>query len=268
LDTDTFGLVDLGERLREDHPDGIRRWLDLDGAIGRADQCFVHLLHTVRTGEPAYPRQFGRPFWADLAAEPELAASFDGLMGARLAADAPVIADAYPWGGLGHVIDVGGGDGSMLIAILRAHADLRGTVLDLPGPVARAREAIAAAGLGDRADADAASAFDELPAGAGGYVLSGVLHDWSDEDATHILGRCADAARDSGKVLVIEEAVDDIKGGTRDTVGDLTMLTYVGGRNRTLRQLRDLGRSVGLEVGTVTLISRRSIVEFRPVADR
>lgn len=71
-DLDTFDLADLGERLREDHPDGIRRWLDLDGAIGRADTCFVHLLHSVRTGEPAYPRQFARGFWEDLSANAEL----------------------------------------------------------------------------------------------------------------------------------------------------------------------------------------------------
>lgn len=258
-----YGLTGLGERLREDHPDGVRRWLDLDGAIGRADMCFVQLLHTVRTGEAAYPRQFGRPFWADLAADPGLAASFDGLMGARLVAGAPAIAAAYPWGELGHVADVGGGNGSMLIAILRAHLGLRGTVLDLPGPVARAQVAIADAGLTDRADARAADAFEELPAGFGGYVLSGVLHDWRDEDAARILRRCADAAGHTGAVLVIEEAVEDRADGTGDTIGDLTMLTYLLGRNRTLGQLRDLGSAAGLELGPVTAVGRRSILELR-----
>lgn len=259
---DTFGLADLGERLREDHPDGIRRWLDLDGAIGRADTCFVHLLHTVRTGEPAYPRQFGRGFWDDLAANPELSASFDSLMGARLAADAPALAGAYPWGALGHLVDVGGGNGALLIAILRANPGLRGTVLDLPGAVTRADLAIEEAGLTDRADTVAGSAFDALPEGAGGYLVSSVLHDWPDEDAARILGRCAEAAGRTGTVLVIEEAADDIEGGTRDTIGDLTMLTYVRGRNRTLGELRDLAGSVGLAPGTVTKVGRRSIIEF------
>lgn len=265
-DLDTFDLADLGERLREDHPDGIRRWLDLDGAIGRADTCFVHLLHTVRTGEPAYPRQFGRGFWDDLAANPELSASFDGLMGARLVADAPAIASAYPWGALGHLIDVGGGNGAMLIAILRASPGLRGTVLDLPGAVTRADHAIAAADLTDRADTVAGSAFDALPSGAGGYLVSSVLHDWPDEDAARILRRCAEAAGQTGTVLVIEEAADDITGGTRDTVGDLTMLTYVRGRNRTLGQLRALAGSVGLVLGPVATVGRRSIIEFAVAA--
>ncbi|HEY4455901.1 MAG TPA: methyltransferase [Pseudonocardiaceae bacterium] len=262
-DLDTFALADLGERLRDDHPDGIRRWIDLDGAIGRADTCFVHLLHTVRTGEPAYPRQFGRGFWADLSANAELSESFDSLMGARLVAYAPAIAQAYPWGALGHLIDVGGGNGALLIAILRAHPGLRGTVLDLPGAVTRAAAAIAEADLTARADTVAASAFDALPAGAGGYLVSSVLHDWPDEDAAHILRRCAEAAGETGTVLVVEEAADDIQGGTRDTIGDLTMLTYVRGRNRTLGQLRELAASVGLAPGTVTEVGRRSIIELR-----
>jgi hypothetical protein len=86
-------------------------------------------------------------------------------MGARLEADAPAVAVAYPWGTLGHVVDVGGGNASLLIAILRAHDDLRGTVIDLAG------------------------FFDALPAGAGGYLLSAVLHDWDDEDAVRAAGR-------------------------------------------------------------------------------
>jgi hypothetical protein len=82
--TGSYGLTTLGEQLRDDDPDGLRAWLDLEGAVGRADLCFVQLLHTVRTGEPAFPVQFGRPYWDDLSADPGLAASFDALMGDRL----------------------------------------------------------------------------------------------------------------------------------------------------------------------------------------
>lgn len=255
-----YGLTALGEQLRDDDPDGLRAWLDLEGAIGRADLCFVQLLHTVRTGEPAFPRQFGRAFWDDLSADSERAASFDALMGARLT-DAPTVAGAYPWGALGHVVDVGGGNASLLIAILRTHGDLRGTVIDLPGPAARAEEAIASAGLSDRADAQAGSFFDPLPAGAGGYVLSGILHDWDDEHAGRILRTCAEAAGETGRVLVVDH-VDDP--GALHTEGDLRMLCYVRGRERTLGQLGDLAKSADLEVTSVTPASSRSIIEFRP----
>lgn len=261
--TDVYGLTALGEQLRDDDPGGVRPWIDLEGAIGRADLCFVQLLHTVRTGEPAFPRQFGRAYWDDLSADAGRAASFDALMGARLVADAPAVADAYPWGTLGHVVDVGGGDATLLIAILRAHGDLHGTVIDLPGPVTRAERAIASAGLGDRAGARAGSFFDALPAGAGGYLLSGVLHDWPDEDALRILHRCADAAGETGRVLVVDH-VGDAEGGTPNTEGDLRMLCYVRGRERTLDQLGELAKATGLLVSSVTPARSPSIIEFRP----
>ncbi|ATL68743.1 methyltransferase [Nocardia terpenica] len=256
-----YDLTPLGEHLRDDDPSGVRPWLDLEGAVGRADLCFAELLHTVRTGEPAFPRRFGRPFWDDLAADSELSASFDALMGSRLTADLPAIAAAYPWGALGHVVDVGGGNGALLIAILRAHPELRGTVVDLPAPVANARKAFTAAGLGDRADAVPGSFFDPLPVGADGYLLSGVIHDWDDEDATRILRRCADAVARRGVVLVVDHIGDPERSGV-DTEGDLRMLCYVRGRERTLPELGELAKSVGLRVNVVISAGSRSIVEL------
>lgn len=261
-ETGEFELTSLGEHLRDDDPQGLRPWLDLEGAIGRADTCFVHLLHTVRTGEEAFPLQFGRPFWDDLSDDPTRAASFDALMGSRLVADADLVAAAYPWGSLDHVVDVGGGNASLLIALLRAHHDLRGTVVDLPGPAARAAESIAAAGLSHRAGARAGSFFDALPPGAGGYVLSGVLHDWDDEHAARILERCAEAATPTGKVLLVDN-IDTTRGGIPDTEGDLRMLCYVNGRERTLDQLAELAAPTGLRLGGIAAAGTRSIVEFR-----
>jgi hypothetical protein len=256
-----YGLTSLGEELRSDYPHGIREWIDLEGALGRADLSLVQLLHTVRTGEPGFPLQFGRSFWEDLAADPERSASFDALMGARLSGDAATLATTYPWDELGRVVDVGGGNGSLLIAILRAHPGLRGTVLELPAPAASAREAIAAAGLADRADAQAGSFLDPLPAGAGGYVLTGVLHDWDDQDALRILKRCVEAAGETGRVIVVEEVVGD---DAESASGDLRMLSFVRGRDRTFDQLAALGQAAGLEVGEVVPGKPRTIIEMRP----
>ena len=253
-----FGLTAVGEQLKDDDPAGIRSWLDLEGAIGRADLCFVELLHTVRTGEPAYPRHFGRPYWDELSADDDLFASFDALMGGRLTEDLPAVAAAYPWGGLGSVVDVGGGDGTLLLAVLRAHPELRGTVVDLPGPAGRAERAITEAGLGERASAVVGSFFDPLPARAGGYLLSGVLHDWDDEPAGRILRRCAEAAGEAGRVLVVDHF-----GGPVDTEGDLRMLAYVRGRERTLDRLASLAASVGLRLDSCTPAGTRTLVEFR-----
>jgi hypothetical protein len=245
-----YTLTAMGEQLRE-----LRPWFDLEGSVGRGDLCFVELLHTVRTGEPAFPLRFGRPFWADLATDPAREAQFDALMGSRLTADIPGVVAAYPWDTLGHVVDVGGGSGDLLIAILRAHPDLRGTVVDLPGPCARAAEAIAAAGLTGRADTHPGTFFDPLPAGAGAYLLSGVLHNWDDRDATRILRRCADTA---GTVLVVDHL------GATSTEGDLRMLCYFNGRERTLDDLTDVASAAGLRLGQVVPAGSRSLIEFRP----
>jgi len=174
-----------------DHPQGVRASIDLEGAIGHADMCMVELLHSVRSGEPAFPRRFGRGFWEDLAEHPDRAASDNALMGHQLAAEAPSVAAAYDWSTLGEVVDVGGSDESLLIALLRAHLTLRGTVLDLPSPATTAARALAAAGLADRGAARAGNFFEPLPAGAGGYILSRVIHDWDDDDARRILRNCA-----------------------------------------------------------------------------
>jgi 2,7-dihydroxy-5-methyl-1-naphthoate 7-O-methyltransferase len=257
--TATYDVTDMGRYLCDGQPEGMRSVLDIEGAIGHAELSLVQLLHTVRTGEPAFPRQYGVAFWDDLSDNDERAESFDALMGARLAVHAPAVAGGYPWGRLRHLVDVGGGDGSMLITILQAHLDLRGTVIDLPGPVRRAGKAIAAAGLDHRADAVAGSFFDELPAGADGYLLSSILHNWNDAAAARIMRRCADAASTAGSVFVVDYFNDQ----SVQTEGDLRMLCYFGGRQHTLDQLSELAGSAGLEIASILPAGRMSIVELR-----
>lgn len=179
-----YALAPRGESLRDDHPSGTRALIDTESAIGRADLSFVHLLHSVRTGEAAFPLQFGRGFWEDLDSETGLRASYDEQMGADVAAWAPHILAAYDWGSLDHVVDVGGGNGTLLAALLSAHPRLRGTLFDQPRTAEAARRTLTAAGLDARSDVLSGSFFDRLPPGAGGYVLCAILHDWDDEAAT------------------------------------------------------------------------------------
>jgi hypothetical protein len=244
-----YALTELGEALRDDSPAPLRPMLDVGSAIGRADLSLVHLLHAIRTGEPCFPEQYGRPFWDDLAADAERTASFDEQMGADVAADAPDVAAAYDWGSLGYVMDVGGGNGALLVSILRAHPTLRGTVFDLPETAEAARRTLAAAGLAARADAVAGSFFDPIPSGAGGYILSAILHDWPDSAAQAILRRCAEAAGQGGRVFVVEKIGAD---GTRLRTGmDLRMLAYFGGRERDIAELTALAEACGLRVAGV-----------------
>lgn len=263
-----YGLTAQGEALRDDHPSGMRRLLDIEGAIGRAELSFVRLLHSVRTGEPAFPEHFGRPFWDDLSADAARAASFDAQMGFDVAVDAPAVVSAYDWGSLGHVVDVGGGNGALLIAMLSEHPALHGTVFDQPRTAEAARQALGAAGLADRTAVVAGSFFEPLPPGAGGYLLSAILHDWDDDAARAILRRCAEAAGSGGAVFVIEKIGAD--GETLRTGMNLRMLAYFGGRERGATELGALAADSGLTVaavhpaGELTIVEARSAREKRP----
>ncbi|AWI32805.1 methyltransferase [Streptomyces sp. ICN441] len=258
-DAGRYALTPLGEPLREDHPAGIRAWFDIEGA-GRGELSFVELLHSVRTGEAAFPVRYGREYWEDLTAEPGRAASFNKLLGEDVAVRAPGVVAGFDWAALGHVVDVGGGDGSLLASLLAANPALRGTVVDLPDAAQAAKERFAASGLGERADAVAGSFFDPLPAGAGGYVLSLVLHDWDDESAVAILRRCAEAAGEGGSVLVIESI--GATGDAPHTGMDLRMLCVYGAKERGVAEFSALAAAAGLDVAAVHPAGPSAIIEL------
>jgi hypothetical protein len=257
-----FELTALGAALRDDHPSRVRRLLDPEGALGRADLSFVHLLHSVRSGDAAFPEQFGRPFWADLATDPGRSASYDELMGADVTAWAPAISAACDWAAFDHVMDVGGGDGSLLAALLRDHPDLRGTVFDQPATAAAARRRFAEAHLSERADAIGGSFFDPLPAGADAYLLTAIIHDWDDDAARVILRRCADAAGTKARVFVIEKIGTD--GASPNTEMDLRLLAYFGGRERSPDDVIALAEASELHLVDVHRAAAISVIELRP----
>ncbi len=265
-DVDTLSLADLGEQLREGHPGNGRAWLDIEGAVGRAELSALRLLDAVRRGRSAFPMLYGSGFWEDLAAQPALAESFDALMASRLRAEIDGIVAGYEWGTLAQLVDVGGGNGTLLAAILAAHPGLRGTLVELPGPAETAGPLLAAAGVRERCEIVGRSFFEALPAGADAYLLSGVLHDWDDEHALRILRRCAAAARTpAGRVLVIEEGLLDADSGPGlRTEMNLRMLAYTGGRERTLAELEQLAFTAGLRVAAVHRATRyRAVVDLR-----
>src|SRR5262249_21149895 len=144
----------------------------------------------VRTGEPAYHTIFGRPFWDDLDANPEVAASFDALMGPLgHGTPDPEIPLADGWDSVKTVVDIGGGTGALLAEILRARPGACGILVDLPRAIAHSSETFEAAGVSGRVTTSAQSFFDPLPTGADLYLLKNVLADWPDRDALALLRR-------------------------------------------------------------------------------
>lgn len=259
MESGHYRPTNLGAQMSEDAPEGIKPLLDINCAGGRAELAFVELLGTITTGAPAYVHRYGRDFWADLDAGPELRRSFDAQMNWRFRVQATQIAERFDWSRFSEILDVGGGDGTVLAAILHAHPDLRGRVLDLSPTATAATDRFVAAGLGDRAGAVSGSFFNPLPVGADAYLLSDILHDWDDDHARRILTGCRRAAAPDGTVVVIEP----VRGQGADTAIDLFMLMCFGGRERTVDELARLAADSGLVLrGSGPVAEGRTALEF------
>lgn len=240
------GRFALNKPARNLLESAMRPGLDLDGIGGRMAYAWGSLLSAVRSGGPAYHEVFGRPFWDDLAAHPNISESFDALMGpaGHGTPDSEVLVDG-DWGSVHTVVDVGGGTGSLLAEILRKRPGVRGTLVDLPTTVARSAAVFHEAGVSDRVNAVGQSFFDPLPPGADLYLLKNVLADWPDREAKALLERCAEAAGPGGRVVILGGVSPD---DGKPPSPELLMLVLVGGRNRGLAEFREMARSTGLEV--------------------
>jgi hypothetical protein len=236
-------------------------FVDLDGIGGRMSHTWGTLLDYVRTGQPAYQRVFGRPFWEDLAAHPRIAAEFDALMGpAGHGVPDYDVELTSGWDTVRTVVDVGGGTGALLAALLKRHPAARGILVDLPGTVARAGEIIA--DVADRVTLAGQSFFDPLPAGADLYLLKSVLNDWPDEPTVAILRRCAEAAREHTAIAILGGVAPD---QAPRSLG-IDMLV-AGGKTSPLAQFTELARQAGLAVAAArTQASGRFVVECRKAA--
>lgn len=258
-----FALTALGRCLTEDAPDTVRSWALLWGGPmmwepwGRLADC-------VRTGEMAPKLLSGveDPF-ALMEAHPEDAAHFNRSMLELTRGVAALLPQAYDFGGVRRVVDVGGGYGALLLPLLRAHPELEGVVFDLPRCEEGARALLAEEGLSDRCTFQEGNFFTAVPPGADVYLLKSVIHDWDDDRSRRILERCREAMDPQARLLVLEWIVPDRVGpGDVGIVGtDLNMLVMVGGQERTEAQYRALLASAGLRVTRIVPTPAMSLIE-------
>lgn len=243
-DVDRYSLTPLGTALRREHPGRARAWIlhlaeEVYGAWGAC-------LHTVLTGEAAFEHVYGTGWWAHLDNHPSQAAHLAEAMSATVL-PLPELLDAHcDLAAARHVVDVGGGDGSTCVALLRAHPGLRATVLDTPQMAVRARERLAAAGVDDRGDAVGGDFRTFVPGGADLYLLCRVLSDWDDADALTILSSSRAALRPDARLAVVAGLGGDDK--ARPALVNLHLRVLMGGRERTLPDYRTLLSLAGLDI--------------------
>ena len=251
----------LGDTLRSDHPDSIRPSAMMLGAhffwkpIGALEE-------TVRTGQPSFERLNGAAFFEYLAGHPDDAAVFNAAMSSSPAYLAAIVG-AYPFSKFERIVDVGGGHGLLLAAILSANPRLRGVLYDLPAVVA-GTSALRQQPVSRRAEIIGGDFFQEVPAQADAYILKGVIHDWNDEAALKILQNCRRAIRPDGTLLLAETVLTP----STDSSGalmDMLMMVLTSGRERTESEFRTLLQEAGFSMTQVIRDAGVSIIESRPV---
>ena len=263
-----FALTALGECLRADVPGSSRAMVLLFAGIGIQDS-WKDLEWCVRTGEPAYRKRGATDAFAEMAKDPAQAANFDAAMADFTKMTAVAVAAAYDFTPLGTIVDVGGGNGALLLGILKAYAHLQGVVADRPDVVERAKKEIAASGLGARCRAVAIDFFREVPGGADAYVLKHVIHDWDDERARTILANCRRVVPPNGRLLLVEGVYPPRIDGSPESRGaaanDVNMLVSTGGRQRSEAEFRSLYSAAGFRLTRILPTpARASVIEGVP----
>lgn len=235
-------------------------------------RAWERLGDSVTTGEISFDQVFGKDFFAYLKERPRLSAVFNAAMSQGTQGAAQVLGSAYDFGQHHTLMDIGGGDGTLLAGVLGAHPRLRGIVFDTKEGLAQAAELLDKAGLTDRCQLATGDFFTSIPEGADAHLIKSVLHDWSDEQCVTILGHSRAALPAGGRLLILEPVlpptVDPETAGVT-YLSDLNMLVNVGGRERTLEDFTEVCAQAGFTLRSVTPIAPPSpfaLIEAVPTA--
>ena len=250
----------LSRRAEDSVADMLRLpWQDLVWAVYR------EMPHTLKTGEPAFDQAHGMPFFDYLAAHPEAGAQFDAAMALISGPEEACIAEAYDFGQFGRLVDVGGGQGGLLAAILRRYPSLKAILFDqsqvletpahLTGP------------LRERVELVDGDFFQSIPSGTDACLLKRILHDWNDEECVAILSCCREALGQDGRVLIMEAVMMPGNEPDPNKAQDVGMMLLTRGRERTRSEYSQLLNQAGLKLTAVHTVSppaTLSIMEAEP----
>ncbi|HZB30259.1 MAG TPA: methyltransferase [Streptosporangiaceae bacterium] len=257
-DESGYRLADVGRLLRSDVAGSERERALTYGTWNY--RAFGGLLHTIRTGEPAFDHVFGMSPYDYLAAHPDEARSFDRQM-QRAEVFFAKVPEVYDFSGAKTIVDVAGGNGGLLAAILAAAPTARGILFDAEHVVAAARDGLRDRGVLDRCDLAGGNFLESVPSGGDVYVLSRVLHNWDDIDCQTLLTNCHEAMETGATLLILEHLIpSEIPGGIPGEEGDcaaarppaialdINMMALFGGRERTWEDFGSLLATAGFDL--------------------
>jgi O-methyltransferase domain len=272
--TASYGVFrETGDREFDQTPLSAALRTDAAGSFRPATRMFHRMFkgwdgldHSIRTGEAGAVKVFGEPMFDYIGRNPELGPLFDAGMTAFHGHETQAMLDAYDFSGIQTLADIGGGNGLLLAAVLQRYPKLHGLLFDLAHVAGRARAGLAELGLEQRCSVVDGSFFAAVPAGADGYLLRHIIHDWTDEQSVQILSNCRKVIPAHGRVLLVEFTVSAANQASLGKDVDMMMLAFPGGMERTVAEYAELFEQSGFRLAKVTPTkSAVSVLEGRPV---
>ena len=247
----TFANTPMSETLRSDHPNSVR---DLTIWINEPEHWKVYgdLMHSVKTGEPAWDKTHGEPVFPYLfKTNPELGAIFNKAMTGYSHQTIVPLLEAYDFSSASVIADIGGGLGHLLGAVLQANSGSTGVLFDLPEVLQGAPAMLRSYGVSDRVEVTVGDFTEDIPVVADVYMLKHIIHDWYDEKNQVILGNIRNNMPDHGKILIIETVVPEGNDPHFSKIIDLEMLAAPGGMERTAQEFEELLEKSGLKLNRI-----------------
>ncbi|GAA6618061.1 methyltransferase [Scytonema sp. NUACC26] len=257
-----FGLTRLGETLCTDCPGSLRFFAMIQ--LGQEHyRAWGNLLHSIKTGEVAFDNLVGMNVWDYYVKNPENGKVFEQAMTNMTGSQIEAIMASYDFSELSLVVDVGGGQGSLLTTILKAYPELKGILFDTPTTIENVKPRLQAnSDVGNRCTAVSGNFFESVPSGGDAYLMKFIIHDWDDEKAIAILKNCYRVMPENSKLLLFETIIPLGNEPFFGKLLDINMLVMTGGRERTESEYQVLLQAAGFQLNKIiSTPSPLSIIE-------
>jgi len=243
-----YSLTPLADCLKADSPVSVKSMaISVGGVFYKA---YDELLFSVQTGDDGFKKALGKPVFEYLIDNAEEGKIFDRMMTDIHGGETAPMVDTYDFSVFNTIVDIGGGNGDLISAVLKKNPKVKGILFDLPEVTSRSQSNITARGLSERCKLDSGNFFESVSKGGDAYIMRHILHDWSDADAVTILNNCRKAMNPGAKILVVEAVIQDGNEPSPFKLLDLTML-LIGGKERTSKQFESLFSQAGLKLNRI-----------------
>jgi O-methyltransferase domain len=261
--TRQFDHTSLSHCLRSDAEGSFRSAAQM---MHRMSPAWDGLHHSIITGDSGFNKVFGQPLFDYIGTHPDLAPIFDAGMTAIHGHETAAMLEAYDFSAIHFLADIGGGNGSLIGAVLQRYPKLKGLLLDRDHVVRRTCESLKAYAVDGRCSVIAGNFFESVPSGADTYLLRHIIHDWTDEQSVQILNNCRKVIPNNGRLLIIEAVVPSGNEPSLAKDFDMVMLTFPGGIERTEEEYRFLLERAGFQLHSITpTTSVVSVIEGKPI---